>query len=268
MKTYQLNIKEGKAVSENRIRLITRGDDCGSNKTANQGIREAVDKGILKNVSVMACCEDIEDAAAIFAGKKEVCFGVHTTMNAEWDHVRWGPVLPISKVPSLVDARGHFFQTVEAFAENTPQLDEVMAELQAQLQRLRDLGFHITYADQHMFYGSVIKDFDKVFDNWCNREGLINCGHYYNFLPAVKEAEGDLVDTFIRQLDRAPSGQYLVIGHPAYDNEETRSLGHEGYTAEQVAVGRHWERLMYSDPRILEYVKNNGVTPIRLDEAT
>ncbi|MDP4170622.1 MAG: ChbG/HpnK family deacetylase, partial [Bacillota bacterium] len=164
-------------MSECRIKLITRGDDCGSNKTANQGILEAVDKGILKNVSLMACCEDIEDAAAIFARKKEVCFGIHTTMNAEWDVFRWGPVLPKSQVPSLVDEQGYFFQTVDAFAKNSPKINEVMAELQAQLYRLRDLGFNITYADQHMFFGSVIKDFDKVFDNWCKREGLINCGH-------------------------------------------------------------------------------------------
>ncbi|MDP4171093.1 MAG: hypothetical protein Q8906_10835, partial [Bacillota bacterium] len=82
-----------------------------------------------------------------------------------------------------------------------------------------------------------------------------------------KDAVGDPVDTFIHQLNLAESGQYLVIGHPAYDNEEMRLLGHEGYTSEQVAVDRHWERLMYSDPRILKYVKNNGVKPIRLDEA-
>jgi hypothetical protein len=263
-------------MTETRIRLITRGDDCGSSHTANQAILEAVDRGILKNVSIMACCEAIEEAAALFAGKKEVCFGLHATMNAEWDNVRWGPVLPISQVPSLVDESGHFFQTVKAFSANSPNVDEIMAELQAQLNRLRELGFHVTYADQHMGFGSVIKDFDILFDNWCKREGLINALHFkaqrltgiYKFLkPGVGEVIGDPIDNIILELDRTEPGQYLIVGHPAYDNEEMRVLGHEGYTSEQVAVGRHWERLLFSDPRIVGYVKNNGVTPIRFDEA-
>ena len=46
-----------------RIRLITRGDDCGSNHTANVAIRAAFEHGILKNTSIMVPCAAVEEAA-------------------------------------------------------------------------------------------------------------------------------------------------------------------------------------------------------------
>ncbi|HAA77607.1 TPA: hypothetical protein DCE37_21050 [Candidatus Latescibacteria bacterium] len=35
------------------IRLITRGDDAGSNVTTNRAIRDACVNGVLRNVSLM-----------------------------------------------------------------------------------------------------------------------------------------------------------------------------------------------------------------------
>ena len=42
---------------------------------------------------------------------------------------------------------------------------------------------------------------------------------------------------------------------------------HTGYPGEQVALGRKWERLLFMDPRIVQYCRENGVVPIRYDEA-
>jgi predicted glycoside hydrolase/deacetylase ChbG (UPF0249 family) len=40
--------------------LITRADDCGSSHSANIGILQAIEGGILKNISLMAPCDFIE----------------------------------------------------------------------------------------------------------------------------------------------------------------------------------------------------------------
>ena len=45
--------------------LITRADDFGSSHSANQAIYEVSKKGIVKNVSVMACAPYLEEAAEI-----------------------------------------------------------------------------------------------------------------------------------------------------------------------------------------------------------
>lgn len=249
-----------------RIRLITRGDDCGSNHTANAAILEAYQKGILRNISIMACCSAIEEAAEMLVGEKGLCCGLHATLNAEWDKVRWGPVLPPAQVPSLVDAHGHFFQTTRALHENAPVIQEVMEELQAQLDRLRKLGFDIRYADMHMGFGWVLDGLDEEFDRWCEQEHVLNSSNFSQRLPRV-DAEGDPVEQLIAQLAAAEPGQYLIVGHPAYDNEEMRQLGHDGYPGDFIGPERDWQRRIFMDERILHACREHAVSAIRYDEA-
>jgi predicted glycoside hydrolase/deacetylase ChbG (UPF0249 family) len=250
-----------------RIHLITRGDDLGTNHSANAAIREAFESGILRNASLMAPCAAVEEAAEMLAGEAGLCIGLHPTMNAEWDSVRWGPVLPAESVPSLVDDRGHFFQTVRALAERGPDVDEVFAELQAQLDRARALGFDVRYVDQHMAWSRAVEGMEERFERWCERTGILPHYRCHRALPRAGSEEGDRVEQVIAALEAAEPGQYALVGHPAYDDDEMRALGHKGYPGEQVALGRRWERLMFMDPRMVQYCRENGVVPIRYDEA-
>lgn len=63
--------------------ILSRADDCGSSHAANQAILEALDAGFVKNVSVMACGEYLEEAAEMLSGRKEICFGLHGCINSE-----------------------------------------------------------------------------------------------------------------------------------------------------------------------------------------
>ena len=253
-------------MSTPRIQLITRGDDCGSSHTANVAILNAFTDGILRNTSIMVPCPAIQDAAEMLSDRKDLCCGLHATVTAEWDRIRWGPVLPVEKVPSLVDQNGHFFQTTRALHDHGARADEIMAELQAQLDRARCLGFDIRYADQHMMFGWVAQDLDEAFDTWCAREGIPNDYHYAQPLPKVESA-GDPIEHLLAQLTAAEPGQYLIVGHPAYDNDEMRSHGHPGYPGEQVAAERNWQRLLFMDTRVVRYCRDNSVAPIRYDQA-
>ena len=60
--------------------LITRADDFGSSHSANQAIYEVSKKGIVKNVSVMACAPYLEEAAEMLASSKDVTFGMHLSL--------------------------------------------------------------------------------------------------------------------------------------------------------------------------------------------
>ena len=256
------------------LRLITRGDDLGCNHTANVAIRDAYQHGILRNTSLMAPAPAIEDAAALLAGEPGLCCGLHCTITAEWDTLRWGPVLPPDQVPSLVDAHGHFFQTTHAVAEHGPQLEEVMAELQAQLERARKLGFDVRYADTHLGFASVVDGLRDAIDAWCEREGILNAHRYGRRLPAAEATADDMdpVERFIARLEplvrrAAPPWQYLIVGHPAYDTPEMRQLEHEGWPGDRVAVERDWQRQLFMDPRVVRYCAEAGVVPLRYDEA-
>ncbi|MDP6042040.1 MAG: ChbG/HpnK family deacetylase [Candidatus Latescibacteria bacterium] len=248
------------------LNLITRGDDAGSNSTANQGILEACDKGILRNVSFMVPCIAIEEAATMFAHKSEICCGLHITITAEWDRVRWGPVLPPDQVPSLVDEHGHFFKNSSLVKENNAKLDEMMAEIQAQFDRGQNLGFDFKYADLHMGVGNNMDGFPNTFDAWCTEHKILNYSHYHQRLPRV-DTDGDPVDQLIAQLQAVDSGQYAVVGHPAYDTPEMHELGSERMSGAAIAEQRDWQRRWFTDSRILAYCKEHNVVPTRYDEA-
>jgi len=256
-----------------KIRLITRADDAGSARSADRAILEAIDCGIVRNVSLMAVGPSIEHAAALLAGREDVCFGLHATLNAEWSDVRWGPLTASNAVPSLVEKEsGLFPHSPHFFAENPPKPEEMMRELQAQLDRLRKLGFDIRYADTHMVFEWAVPAFVEPFERWCEREGIRPYRRYSRSLPeasspnAGREEEKAALD-LIARLNDAPAGQYLVVGHPAYDDEEMRRLGSPDYPAERVAADRVRERLMFTHPKVLACCERLGVRPIRFNEA-
>ncbi|MBD3240657.1 MAG: ChbG/HpnK family deacetylase [Chitinivibrionales bacterium] len=251
-------------MAEPRIKLVTKGDDLGSCHSANLAFEEAYKKGQLKNAVIMPICPDIVEAAQLLAGEKGLCIGLHSSMNAEWDSRKWKPVSPVEKVPSLVDDDGYLFQTCDRLFHRPFDFGEVFIELQAQLDYGRELGFDIKFADAHCGWTWILKEREDEFGKWCDRNGLMRRPKV-NRLPDVA-CDGDPVEKLIARLEAAEPGTYIVGGHPGYDNEEMRGLGHPGYPGDQVATEREWERRIHTDPRILEYCRNSGVVPVRFDE--
>jgi predicted glycoside hydrolase/deacetylase ChbG (UPF0249 family) len=256
-----------------RVRLITRGDDLGCARSLNRAVKECYEKGILKNCSVLAAAPYIEEAAKMLAGAKGLCFGLHCDLTSEWDNVRWKPVAPPETVPSLIGKDGTLHQTNEAVWANA-KADEALMELQAQLDRARRLGFDIKYADLHMGTVQRVTGLAEKFGPWLRSQGVIDTrgiGAPIPNLPSFwdspgRKKQGDYVEQLITALKSAPDGEYLIVGHTAYDDDETRRLGHDGYPGDSVAHNLNWERLGYSDPRIVQFVKENGAQPIRYDE--
>ncbi|WP_052759625.1 ChbG/HpnK family deacetylase [Paenibacillus sp. DMB20] len=249
------------------IRLITRADDCGSSHAANVAILQSLKAGFLKNISLMACCRFIEEAAEMLAARQDICFGLHAVLNAEWDAVKWGPVLPASQVSTLVDENGMFMPSPQTFEIRKPDLDEIMLEIQAQLDRLRALGFRITYVDTHMFPEYHVPGMEESMNEWADKEGLLYWNRYCSTLRRVKEKPDHLLDDILSRLVAADEGQYLYIGHPAIDTQEMRSLGNQHISGEKLAAGRVLEAMLFTDPRILELCSKKGIVPIRYDEA-
>jgi predicted glycoside hydrolase/deacetylase ChbG (UPF0249 family) len=249
------------------IRLITRGDDAGSSATANRAIRDACVDGILLNVSVMVCCDSIEDAADQLRSLDHVCFGFHATLNAEWGKVRWGSTARPSDVPTLVRPDGTFFPRVGELEANGPLLDQAMAELQAQFDRGKQLGFDFRYADQHMGFGRAVPGFEETFDRWCTAEGILNFRHYHKRLPWVKDYVGGPAEQLIASLDAADPGQWAIVGHPGYETEELQLIGNERVDGVEEAKARDGQRRWFMDPKVIAYFDTHDIEAIRYDEA-
>lgn len=252
------------------VRIITRGDDLGCARSLNRAVKECYEKGILKNCSVLAASPYVEEAARLLA-KSNLCFGLHCDLTAEWDNVKWKPVAPREKVASLVDKDGFLHQTNEAVRASA-KAEEALIELQAQLERLRSLGFTVRYADLHMGTVQMVPGLPEKFGPWCQANRLIDTRGVGKSLrlprtsPLDRKHPGDYVVDVMNALKTASAGEYLIVGHLAYDDAEIRKLGHPGYPGAAVAHNLNWERLAYVDPRIVRFVKEAGVQPIRYDE--
>ena len=257
--------------SAKQIRLITRGDDLGCTRSLNRATLECFKKGILKNVSVLAATPFVEEAAKMMAKEKGICFGLHCDLTSEWDNLKWGPVAPRERVPSLVDGNGHLFQTNDAVRASA-KADEALIELQAQLDKARKLGFDIRYADTHMGTVNIVPGLPDKFGEWCRKNHLIDTRRIGGRLnlprtsPIDRKHPGDYVVDVMNALKAAADGEYLIVGHLAFNDAEIRNLGHPGYPGEAVAHNLNWERLAYVDPRIVKFVREAGVQPIRYDE--
>ncbi|MFQ5512816.1 MAG: polysaccharide deacetylase family protein [Myxococcota bacterium] len=134
--------------------IVVHVDDMGLCSAANRGALRALG-GAATSASVMVPCPAFEEVAELARARPELDLGVHLTLNAEHEVLRWGPVL--DDVPSLVSPDGGMWRsTAEVVAHARP--DEVERELRAQVERALAAGIDVTHLDAHM--GTV---FDLAF---------------------------------------------------------------------------------------------------------
>lgn len=157
---------------EPRVELAIRCDDIGMCHTGNTAIRKLVETGIPFSASVMVACPWYLEAAEILRDQPQVSVGIHLTLNSEWQHYKWGPVLGPSQVPSLVDENGHFHATEAAFAAGEPDMGEVEQELRAQIERARRAGLRVDYLDYHMLTAVSTPALREVVEGLAGEYGL------------------------------------------------------------------------------------------------
>ncbi len=127
-------------------RLIVSADDFGLTAGVDCGIAAAIEAGGVTAVGVLANLADAAAVARLAAEYPAVSVGVHLNLTTG------RPVLPASRVPSLVDATGAFRplgeQTRRALLRRL-DATELARELEAQLATLVDAGVPVDHLDSH-----------------------------------------------------------------------------------------------------------------------
>ncbi len=254
-------------MADGPVRWLTRGDDAGSCQSANLATYEAFERGVMRNASVMVPGPAFEAAAALLSQCPGLCVGLHATLNAEWDAVKWPPILPAERVPHLVDAAGHLHAHPRLTHAAGATAEEILAELGAQLALARAHHLDVRYLDTHMGFG-WIDGVDAGLADLARREGLVYRpaidGHLRPYPP--DEWTGDPVDWLVEQLRQTAGGTWLSVIHPGIDAPDMQRLGHEGLAPGEVARRRDAERRAWCDPRLLEYCRQAPVELVRYDE--
>lgn len=125
--------------------LVVHVDDVGMSAPANRGALRALSATATCG-SVMVPCPGFEEAVAL-AAEHDLDLGVHLTLNAEYETLRWDPVA--SDVPGLVASYGGMWKTTDETVANASE-EEVERELRAQIDRALDAGLDVTHLDSHM----------------------------------------------------------------------------------------------------------------------
>ncbi len=131
--------------------LIINADDFGMCRGANLAVMELLKSkdSALTSSTVMAPCAWAPEACKFAAENPELAIGVHLTLTSEWSKYRWAPVNS-KDTDSLRDGEGYMWHESDEVEKNV-KLDEVAAEIRAQIERCKKLGLtNPSHLDNHM----------------------------------------------------------------------------------------------------------------------
>lgn len=128
-------------------RILVNADDFGRHELINRAVGRAFDTGCLRSATLMAGGIAFDDAVALAKKNPGLGVGIHFTL------ANGNPVLPPKEIPTLVTEDGTFHgdyvKFLKRYISGKISLDEVRAELAAQLEKIQRAGLTLTHVDSH-----------------------------------------------------------------------------------------------------------------------
>jgi hypothetical protein len=259
--TAPLPVEAAEAATE-PTQLMIRCDDVGMCHGVNTAVRALLASGVPFSTSVMFACPWYREAIEILKDHPEIGVGVHLTLNSEWEHYKWGPVLGAARVPSLVDGNGHFHPSEAEFAAARPDLQEVRAELEAQIERALASGLRIDYIDFHMLTAVSTPELQAIVEQLAAKHRL-GISRYFGerSVSLWDVAPGRKLPRLLEFVRQAPPGLNLVVIHLGTDTPEMAALVDSNYAADpfRVAIHRQAELDAISSPAFRAAVAERGI---------
>ncbi|WP_291287451.1 polysaccharide deacetylase family protein [Flavobacterium sp.] len=255
-----MNLAQKLGYPENTKLLIIHADDAGLSHSENQATIQTLQNGFVNSYSIMTPCPWFFEMANFAKNNPQYDCGVHLTLTCEWENYKFGPVLPLSEVPSLTDANGHFYKSRADF-KNHAKPSEIKKELTAQIERALKFGIQPTHLDSHMcsigvtpeileIYKELGRQYKlPVFINQQFVESIRLSDETYNFGDMLLTdnlligyfsdfEKGELRNSYTKALDNAIPGLNVFLLHPAFDDFEM-----QGITVNHPNFGSAWRQI-------------------------
>ena len=264
--------------------VMLHADDIGMCSEANEAVIPYLLNDQIQSASAMVPCPWFNDIADWYKKHPEMDIGLHLTLTSEWKNYRWGPVSNSSSVPELIDTEGYLWRRVIDVASRTP-VATIEKEIRAQIERAYERGIKPGHIDTHMgtLYSKV--EYAEAFFNIAMEYGipanvieftpsrvqkfrkqgypitarLIESGRKYTLpklddfssVPDGKDYQNKK-ENFFDLIQNLEPGITEIIFHPSIYTEGLKKITNSWQQ-------RVWEAKMFSDPEVIQFLKNEGI---------
>jgi len=250
------------------LRLVTRLDDAGLCENVNEAVLDAATSGLVKNISIMVPGPAFAHAAERLQERTDLCLGLHVTLNAEWETVRWQPLSPPAEVGTLIDSESFFLPTPSHLHERRSSVTEMMTEIGRQLDAARRAGLDIRYLDEHMGV-SWVCGLREHLANFARSEGLVDAIPISSVPRWSHVGRGsDIAEAWIKVIQSCPPGIRVLVSHVGFDREDFRCYQEPGQAEGVVATQRNAERMAWHSSSLRECIISRGIKLLRYDEVS
>lgn len=247
------------------IKLIIRADDIGSSHAANVGCIESYREGITTSVEIMPPCPWFFEAVNMLNENPKLDVGVHLTLTAEWDFIKWRP---LTEVPGLTNPDGDFYPMVwknenypagSSISEANWTIEEVEKELRAQIELTLKYVKNVSHLSTHMGFNGLDPKINRLVDDLANEYGLfVDMKNVKRFQGWNNEEPLDSrIDQFCENIQKLTPGTYLFVEHPAKNFPEMQPVGHP--RNRDVAAQRDMVTQVFTSEKVKKAIKDKGI---------
>lgn len=271
--------------------VIFHADDVGMCHGSNQAYLDLIEAGLLQTGSLMVPCPWSQELLQACQQNSALDIGVHLTLTSEWSGYRWGPISTREPASGLLDGEGYFWPRVPGVQEHL-NVTAAVAEMRAQIERVRTAGVDFTHLDTHMgaatipalvehyvalgFAYGVPVLLPRQLDDYVRTLGLIGPDEqvWLDFATAVEARGMPLIDWFRitpgyhladRAEDRAALYEDLIHNLPpgvTYFSLHPNAPGDIETIVPERAYWRTFEYTYFRSQRLQEFLLAEQIVPI------